>query len=564
MIRARPRLGGGGLPLVAPSGVSLKKMLLTLIAVAVLPAGGLALGQAFHDAAELRELQRRAAIATVERYAARQEKAIEAARAALRATRGAPEVLAGQAGPACDAAMDRIVDASAVSAPLGAYFISADGFLICGSGGLAEPVDLRDRDSFRTFSADPRSRVDVVVGRVSNEQVLVITEPVFAADEAFAGGLSIALTVTALQTTDAATDLVAVVSEDPTVWAGPDWALAASRYGVDLPDVDGAAAWWSVGDDGDRRLLAMATIDQTMFRVLARWDDGAIASRVVEQSVVAVALPLAAWVLASAILYVALDRLVIDNLVRVRAVSNALTHNNLSARVRLPANAPHELIEVGNDFNVMAETITNKNKELEALVAEQRVLLREVYHRVKNNLQLVVSLLNLQARDLENPAERAALERTKKRVLSMAAVHQNLYETGRLSEVRLNEVLSDVAASLRGDAGLTVRFQMDVEEVLLDTERALPAALFATEVLTNAVKYSADSAVLVSLRANGRDGFSLTVKNALGDGVETGRGGLGTRLIEAFAKQLRGDLRYGSDGDAYVVTLKVKATTAED
>ena len=135
-----------------------------------------------------------------------------------------------------------------------------------------------------------------------------------------------------------------------------------------------------------------------------------------------------------------------------------------------------------------------KDKErLEALVQEKDILLAEVHHRVKNNMQIITSLLNLQSEDVTDERTRALLEESRNRIQSMALVHEQLYRSREYANIDFTEYVNQLASTLfsmyQVDLG-DIQFRVDAENVNLDLERAIPCGLLLNELLTNSLKYA--------------------------------------------------------------------------
>lgn len=222
----------------------------------------------------------------------------------------------------------------------------------------------------------------------------------------------------------------------------------------------------------------------------------------------------------------------------------------------------------------------------------------EVYHRVKNNLQMVGSFVNLQARRVQDPAARAALEPIRTRVQAMSLVHERLYRSSDLETVSIDALLGDIARGVAKTGAPPPRLEMDLDPHAEPQARAIPLALFVNECMTNALRHGVPGAeVRMTLRVRPKagagaaggedgagggagggaegaggaegedggaegedvaDGFVLTIENALPEGVEAeGEEGLGSKLTLAFARQLRAELEVERSAAAYRVRLIV-------
>jgi PAS domain S-box-containing protein len=216
-----------------------------------------------------------------------------------------------------------------------------------------------------------------------------------------------------------------------------------------------------------------------------------------------------------------------------------------------------------------------QQRQLEGALAERETLLREVYHRVKNNLQVVQSLLNLQRRTLPVGPARAALDESVLRVQSMALVHEKLYQTGNLDAVSLRDYTADLLKHLGDAAGAGSRgivLQADVALREVSLELAVPFGLLVTELVGNSLKHGFPhgrrGTVQVQLH-QGSEGTWLRVRD---DGIGlpaafdlSGSTSMGLQLAASLAVQLGGRLAADpSDGGGcqFVVHLARMDTAA--
>ncbi len=192
-------------------------------------------------------------------------------------------------------------------------------------------------------------------------------------------------------------------------------------------------------------------------------------------------------------------------------------------------------------------------KRMARALAEKEVLLREIHHRVKNNLQVIYGLLSLQSRDLRDPRAAGLLEDSRQRVKTMAIVHETLYESQDLSGVSAPVFVQSLTENVlsvfrRGRKGVEMRTR--VEPMALSLDQAVPAGLIINELVTNAVKYAfpGDRAgiIRVELQRDGADQLQLCVCDdgvGLPDALDIGATQtLGLKLVVALAAQLQGSL----------------------
>ncbi len=191
-------------------------------------------------------------------------------------------------------------------------------------------------------------------------------------------------------------------------------------------------------------------------------------------------------------------------------------------------------------------------EQIAAALREKTVLLNEIHHRVKNNLQVITSLLNLQSGRARDPAVRALINESRDRVQAMALIHQLLFERRDWSLVRLGPYLRRLGDLLSSTYGRgRIALEVDADEVELDVQRAVPCGLLVNELVTNAFKHAfpgeQNGTIRIELRREGDAEAKLSVS-------DTGQGlpeeldierieSLGMQLIPLLAEQVHGTLR---------------------
>lgn len=204
-------------------------------------------------------------------------------------------------------------------------------------------------------------------------------------------------------------------------------------------------------------------------------------------------------------------------------------------------------------------------RERAARLAEHELLLRELNHRVKNNFQMVASLLEMQRRRAEDPATSAALEETLRRVRSMAEAQAALYhDPTEVQAVDAQGYLKELCGSLADSLLLTgdVRLECDAQSALISRDRAVAVGMVVNELVTNAAKYAFPGGRTGVVRVRfekAESGWRLTVSDdGVGMKADASRTGLGKRLIEAFARQAGGSISTGA-GPGTTVILDLPA-----
>jgi two-component sensor histidine kinase len=196
----------------------------------------------------------------------------------------------------------------------------------------------------------------------------------------------------------------------------------------------------------------------------------------------------------------------------------------------------------------MASAIQDRDRKLRDAVAQKTELIREIHHRVKNNLQIVMSLLSLQAGQVSDPMSRSALAEAQMRIRALALVHRMLHEIEDQTTIELHRLLADLAGQIAegfGGGRDDVRMEMDVVPASVSADVAIPLALFSVEALTNAYKYAfpetdPNGVVRVVLKREGNEFLLAVQDNGAGYDPATIRPSMGSRLIANFGQQVGG------------------------
>ncbi|MBX3749281.1 MAG: transporter substrate-binding domain-containing protein [Opitutaceae bacterium] len=206
--------------------------------------------------------------------------------------------------------------------------------------------------------------------------------------------------------------------------------------------------------------------------------------------------------------------------------------------------------------------------ELRDSLREKEALLREIHHRVKNNLQVITSLLRLEAGRSAQPATKAALQDMQGRIRSMALLHETLYRSADFARVDMADYLRQLSTQLHRAQNTrpgAVRLQLDLEPVMLEAEQAIPCGLMVNELLTNSLKHafpdgrSGEIRIALHARPDGRVQLEVG-DNGTGlpaDLDERRQRSLGLQLVSDLVRQLQGTLEAGAAGPGarFVITL---------
>lgn len=292
-----------------------------------------------------------------------------------------------------------------------------------------------------------------------------------------------------------------------------------------------------------------------------------------------VGLPLLTFSIALFVAWLAIDNLVLKWLARLNRLASAYGKGDYTIHPgRVFKNAPEEISKFATNLDIMSDNINIRDKELVAAIAVKDAAVKEIHHRVKNNLQIVTSFLNLQSRRLKNQEGKNALAAARHRINALAVVHQTLYQHERLDIVHVRPFLEGLMQHLSGAMGmeeLDVEIISDIDDLQRASDDAIPLALFIVEVITNSVKYAFDDEggqinlslklvgeqVVLTISDNGA-GSTYEEPNEDADMLSQGTG-LGSQLMQAFARQLKGTLEIIDTSTAgYTVSLTMPQETS--
>lgn len=204
-----------------------------------------------------------------------------------------------------------------------------------------------------------------------------------------------------------------------------------------------------------------------------------------------------------------------------------------------------------SEFQAVGRDITElklKEEQIKASLKEKDALLKEIHHRVKNNLQIISSMLSLQEARVSDPGSREILADSRNRIKSMALIHERLYGSPDLSSIDFAEYLRSLVghlASSYGAGGGRISTRMDVEAMSLNIDTAIPLGLIVNELVTNSFKHAfpgeAKGEIFVRLRREGEMQYLLVVGDdgtGLPPGLDIERTpSLGLQLVHALARQ---------------------------
>ena len=216
----------------------------------------------------------------------------------------------------------------------------------------------------------------------------------------------------------------------------------------------------------------------------------------------------------------------------------------------------------------------NMQKQIEASLKEKDVLLKEIHHRVKNNLQIIISLLNLQSGYIKDEATLKAVKDGQSRVRSMALVHEKFYQSDELSEIIFSEYIEKLCHFLYqsyGDKTDRIELQIIGDRIGLDMDTAMPCGLLVNEIVSNAYKYAfpgnEKGKILIELKKTNGKMKLLVQDNGVGfdeDFSLEKSESLGMQLIQALTSQLDGELKVSfENGTSFEISFPYPKTFVE-
>jgi two-component sensor histidine kinase len=198
-----------------------------------------------------------------------------------------------------------------------------------------------------------------------------------------------------------------------------------------------------------------------------------------------------------------------------------------------------------------------KECELEAALEDKEVLLKEIHHRVKNNLQIISSLLSLQSGGMTDPKALAQFRDSQSRIRSMALIHEQLYRSEDLSRIDFGtylQALSEQLTQSYAPPGNGIGLQLNIDSILLDIDTAVPCGLLVSELVSNALKHAFPDGrggkINIDMTVHDEGRIRLVVRdNGIGisdDLANRKTTSLGLQLVKSLTRQLRGTLQVDS------------------
>ncbi|RUS59349.1 histidine kinase [Pseudorhodobacter sp. E13] len=487
--------------------------------------------------------------------------------------------------PSCNAALTALKTEAGDAFSLIA-FTEMNYRIDCSSAGRSYDVSTFPGIESWMIPDVPQMRVNLD-GPISNQSILGFAHPVFAEDGSKLGIVTVSVPHVALNPIEALPyrsqpvkqpmALVTFNAEGQVLTATGGLERAQDYIPAAQPLAGfvgtSAQSFISANQNGENRAFAVLPLVPGSLYVIGSWPADRLDNRLLEFDVPAFAFPLLMWAASLLVAWLAAESQVIRHVKSLRSSIVAFAGGN---RKIVPVNLGHaaaELREVGEAYEKMTEAVLHDEAEMEDMLHQKEVLMREVHHRVKNNLQLIASILNMQLRSAISPETKDAMRTVQERVLSLATVHRELYQTSGQADVRADELFPQIIAHILkiGSApGRRYKIDRQIEKMRLTPDQAVPLALFLTEAMANVMKHAprvATQPIDVQLRLQrAEDGMAeLEIVNPTepeGPGKPkrpvtlVSSDGFGSQLLIAFARQLEGQLVRSAEGDEFRLLLR--------
>lgn len=506
---------------------------------------------------------------------------IAASREILTSLAQHPDVQAGS-GSACRRALQRAI--GGLSQYEGAAVVNLEGEMTCTSAPLRNSVRVEDRDWFLDVKGGADFTVsDLLVSRWLGRWGIVSAVPLLDSEGGVNGAVALFISLdwltsryrdaapgddTALALLDSKGEVLSVEPQSSLQSRLPSREIITSHIGRRALEGQ-ARAFRARSVDGRWRLYAISPLLEGRIFVILGTPVLTAVGPLALQVAWGVLTPFLMWALAIAVVWFGIEHLVVRWITYLERITSAYASGRHGVRPERVSAAPAEIRSLGETFSRMADLISSRENELRDSLTQKELLVREIHHRVKNNLQLVMSLLNLHARRIRDPRAEEAFAEARSRINALATLHRRLYESENLQEIDLHWFLEDLCAELRRGGlsrGRNVELVVESPSEVIGPELAVPLGLLVTEAITNAYKHAfvdrTQGRITVQVQRESREYLLIRIRDD-GSGFDpenlsTDSTGLGRSLIEAFVRQLHGELSIASE-DGTVVEVRFPA-----
>lgn len=562
---------------IARFGLAKRAMILVTIALA--PLGLIAILQTHQIIQDQEDAAERALLSVTESAAAKERRVIERAIGAAAAMGNTAQSLRDD--PAlCRATLSSFEQASALYSFLG--YTPAEG-----SSGCYSDEQLAFTDSVVFAALVAQERLGFFVERPEAalaDTTLVVATPAFE-NGTYVGHMRLHIPHSGFETTerlDSERPLGLVTFNHEGSILTSERVLAKARgllpEGTKLKDLISEVPYtfMATSANGIERSYALVPLVTGNAYALGTWNTDTDLLQADTPYWRTILLAVLMWIASLAVIFLIMQLFVISGVQRLKQQVRLFRDSRQLPQG--PVTGRGELYDLETDFRSMTETIIQEEAQLEDAVHEKNVLLKEVHHRVKNNLQLINSIINMILRSARSDETRTVVKRLQDRVMALASVHRTIYQAQSMDRVDAAEIVREIVnqgVKIGLPRGSEVDVQVNLHSVALYPDQAMPLSLLVSEAVTNALKYVGGDRPRVCVTLTNEEGsapaydksITLEVLNTVGDAVEDARGtGLGSQLVRAFSHQLEGELTTDTQFGTYRlrVTFGISSFEPED
>jgi two-component sensor histidine kinase len=511
------------------------------------------------------------------------EQAADVERTALQEALGAGRALASVVKLMRDDAVQCSEVLQAYETEVGKYalvgFVRSDGIMNCSSS--MRTYDLTNSEVFKATMSQKSVRVTTVErGAVSGAAVVIVTVPVFDDDEVI-GFVFISVERASLEEhemediPEPPLSLITFNDTGQILTSEKDQALAEEELpeAYELAQLTGPArqVFSSRSVAGEERIYVVAPMLAGTVFTMSVWPVDTPMLQTDFSGRMSSLLPIAMWVASLVVAFWSLNRLAITHIRKLGRQMRHFALNRTLPRAELGDHVPYEIVTMEQSFLGMANSILQDEARQEDSLREKNMLLKEVHHRVKNNLQLISSIMNMQIRQAPTDANRKVLQRLQDRILSLATVHKSLYQDNEMSRVDAGILLREIVSqslAVGMEPNSKIKVTEEYDRIMIGPDDAAPLTLLVSEAVTNSLKYigarnGGEKRITVRLKQTGDETAQLWVENTTGDVTPEDGTGLGSRLIQAFSRQLNGTLVINEEDERFVMELNFPVPLAD-
>lgn len=444
-----------------------------------------------------------------------------------------------------------------------AGLVTVDGLMACSSSG--DQIDLSSSKIYQRTRDLLQPVFDVRPNAVGTEDAsMVVNVPIYRNDDLMGyTWLSLRYDLSARQAKRSSADIdvdYVIVNVDGSLLPH---SVDGRTIPANLTEKGGVEALFNrtgvtfeaVAASGERRLFAVSGLVEGQAVIVGSWPlNNSFTSPNSLNQTATLAFPIVMWAAGIAVALFGLHRLVIRHVLQLRAAMRAFARGERKDVVLSLDDPPREFGVLEASYNDLVRRLTKAEIKADEDLQEKTILLREVHHRVKNNLQLIASIMNMHGRIAQTPETRRLLSQLQRRVRGLATVHQTLNDTTEKvsvdSKTLLEKLIRELVAPMEV-GGQSVMVRSELEPVSLGQDQAVALSMLSAELLTNAVKYIGTPKggrpyVRVAFGLEGEGTACFIIENSIGerpaeDRARISEGGIGRRLISAFVAQLEGE-----------------------